>query len=176
MKYIKFFLGGIAAFSISATASAVELKFSWINNCCAYTDLVSWTQLSSPVVTSSDIYGQSFTIDVSGSAVKNNFGTYGETTYFSSMTYYSYTSPYSGGGFSNELTGGTGLQIYTGSMLSPIFTPGVYNLAYGSVLTVSPAAPAVPEPATWAMMLVGMGAIGVAVRRRQNTSASCANA
>lgn len=29
----------------------------------------------------------------------------------------------------------------------------------------------VPEPATWAMMLIGFGAIGVALRRRRRTSA-----
>ena len=31
-------------------------------------------------------------------------------------------------------------------------------------------APAVPEPATWAMMLIGFGAMGVSLRRRRRTS------
>ena len=34
--------------------------------------------------------------------------------------------------------------------------------------TSSAATPAVPEPATWALMIIGFGAIGFAMRRRQN--------
>ncbi len=37
----------------------------------------------------------------------------------------------------------------------------------GSVGTVTPPTGAVPEPSTWAMMLLGFGAMGVAVRRRR---------
>ena len=40
--------------------------------------------------------------------------------------------------------------------------------AYGT-LVVSELNPAVPEPATWAMMLVGFGAVGFAMRRRKQT-------
>jgi len=35
-------------------------------------------------------------------------------------------------------------------------------------------APVVPEPSTWAMMLVGFGAVGYAMRRRQRTAVSFA--
>ncbi|MCU6452863.1 PEPxxWA-CTERM sorting domain-containing protein [Sphingomonas sp. A2-49] len=35
--------------------------------------------------------------------------------------------------------------------------------------TVAAAPSAVPEPATWAMMILGMGAVGFAMRRRQKT-------
>lgn len=35
-------------------------------------------------------------------------------------------------------------------------------------LGVAPSAPAVPEPATWAMMLLGFGAIGFGMRRRRS--------
>jgi PEP-CTERM motif len=34
----------------------------------------------------------------------------------------------------------------------------------------APGAPAVPEPATWAMMLVGFGAMGVSMRRRRRST------
>ena len=37
-------------------------------------------------------------------------------------------------------------------------------------VTVLPAAPGIPEPATWAMMLGGFGAIGLGMRRRQRTT------
>ncbi len=36
-----------------------------------------------------------------------------------------------------------------------------------SVLSFSPVAAAVPEPASWAMMIVGFGAVGFAMRRRR---------
>ncbi|MEO6091573.1 MAG: FxDxF family PEP-CTERM protein [Novosphingobium sp.] len=41
--------------------------------------------------------------------------------------------------------------------------------SYGGNATFDPAA--VPEPATWAMMLLGMGAIGVGMRRRRGETA-----
>jgi hypothetical protein len=37
--------------------------------------------------------------------------------------------------------------------------------------TLSPVTPAVPEPSTWAMMLIGFGAIGFAARRRRALAA-----
>ncbi len=45
--------------------------------------------------------------------------------------------------------------------------------AYADVREASPfaATPAVPEPATWAMMLLGFGAIGGALRGRQKVAA-----
>jgi hypothetical protein len=52
--------------------------------------------------------------------------------------------------------------------LSKDTSDSVYN--YGNVFvrfTQTPATPAVPEPSTWAMMLLGFGAIGFAARRRR---------
>jgi len=59
------------------------------------------------------------------------------------------------------------------------FTLATWNLLYseanptyfvhsstGSNLTIAAAAPAVPEPATWAMMIGGFGLAGAAMRRR----------
>jgi len=40
---------------------------------------------------------------------------------------------------------------------------GPGNASYSATLNIAP----VPEPATWAMMLLGFGAIGVAMRRRR---------
>ena len=49
-------------------------------------------------------------------------------------------------------------------------SPGTYlsTSTHGS-LTVREANSAVPEPVTWAMMLLGFGAIGLAMRRRKQT-------
>ncbi len=42
---------------------------------------------------------------------------------------------------------------------------GSVTLGHSEAFASAAVAPAVPEPATWAMMLIGFGAIGVAMRR-----------
>lgn len=65
-----------------------------------------------------------------------------------------------------------GTQLYTGSLASPTLSSGTFKLNGGAVtLTVKSTAGAVPEPATWAMMILGMGAVGYAMRRRQKATA-----
>lgn len=46
----------------------------------------------------------------------------------------------------------------------------VRYLSAGAVKSISQVAAAVPEPATWAMMLVGFGLVGVGLRRRERVS------
>jgi len=43
------------------------------------------------------------------------------------------------------------------------------NGAYGGQATFTPVTSAVPEPATWAMMIMGFGVVGYAMRRRRTT-------
>ncbi len=69
----------------------------------------------------------------------------------------------------------SGPALFNGSTTSPIFNFGTFSLGQvstgagtgGGRLTISalPMA-AVPEPATWAMMLLGFGMIGYRMRRR----------
>ena len=48
--------------------------------------------------------------------------------------------------------------------------PNTFGTAGAATLTITRAAvAAVPEPATWAMMLIGFGAMGVSLRRRRRT-------
>lgn len=76
---------------------------------------------------------------------------------------------------SNAITtlSGTGQAVLAGDILAFRFTqsPGqIFGSLTGVGLSVNfaPQAPgAVPEPATWAMMIIGFGAIGGALRRRQ---------
>jgi hypothetical protein len=66
-----------------------------------------------------------------------------------------------------------GAQLYSGTTSAPEFVAGQYALAplysYGaSSVTVSYlTSGAVPEPASWALMLGGFGLVGGALRRRQ---------
>jgi hypothetical protein len=46
-------------------------------------------------------------------------------------------------------------------------TPGTESGGFGGELVFN-AAPAVPEPATWAMMLIGFGFLGAAMRRKKD--------
>jgi hypothetical protein len=48
---------------------------------------------------------------------------------------------------------------------------GLYSGSYSGTLNVQPVRGAVPEPGTWAMMLLGFGAIGMATRRRGTKNA-----
>jgi hypothetical protein len=68
-----------------------------------------------------------------------------------------------------------GPQLYTGSEYTPTFLTGTYALSEylgtGSYsLTISDTTAAVPEPASWAMMITGFGLAGAAMRRRQKTT------
>lgn len=60
----------------------------------------------------------------------------------------------------------------------PVFNLGSFNLSSitsgPATITISAASGAVPEPGTWAMMLVGFGAVGFAMRssRRKRLSIS----
>jgi len=66
-----------------------------------------------------------------------------------------------------------GYQLFSGPVSAPAFELGSYDLYIsGDVpvaqLTITAASEgAVPEPTSWAMMLVGFGAIGSTIRRRQ---------
>ena len=66
-----------------------------------------------------------------------------------------------------------GPQLYSGSEDAPIFNTGTFALSDFSgtgtyTLTISnPNVAAVPEPATWGMMILGFGMIGAASRSRK---------
>ena len=59
-----------------------------------------------------------------------------------------------------DLGGNSGMVSFSGT-LNGVFSTATGNFVLG----------AVPEPATWAMMMAGLSAIGFAMRRRQNQSA-----
>ena len=83
-----------------------------------------------------------------------------------------------GGGFAARdssfliIANATGDQLFTGAVGDPVFKTGTFQLApystadTGGTLTISAITPAVPEPSTWAMMLLGLFMIGGVMRHR----------
>ena len=64
-----------------------------------------------------------------------------------------------------------GPDLFSGTAANPVFSPGTFSLrsivSGNSTLRISQVAAAVPEPGTWAMMLIGFGAVGYSMRRRK---------
>ena len=77
----------------------------------------------------------------------------------------------SGLGFTQFAGGG---PLFSGPGSAPVFAPGTFQLTnpffpdQNSTLVISAVGVpgAVPEPATWAMLILGFGAVGIGVRRR----------
>jgi hypothetical protein len=78
-----------------------------------------------------------------------------------------------GGGFSgnfgtdptfNETFDGGATTLFTGPTSAPTFKLGTFELDSDSTLTIS--AIGAPEPVSWALMILGFGAVGAALRRR----------
>jgi hypothetical protein len=108
--------------------------------------------ITSLAISGSNIFG----FDGDGLAAFTGGGTYGPTGYEGPNT--SFTITDTNNGFVNFLNGGLldGQTAYFSLE---------ENLAAGGVpITVGSAA---PEPATWAMMILGFGMAGVAFRRRK---------
>ena len=88
----------------------------------------------------------------------------GAATTFSQLNFFD--SAHDGG---YNLFGGP--QLFTGTLASPTFTLGTFALSdngfasFNYSLSITNAA-AVPEPATWAMMLLVFAGMGVALRHR----------
>ena len=69
-----------------------------------------------------------------------------------------------GGAFNDTL-------FFQFNFLVPTTMVDLNRMGYSNAIGVLSAPPPVPEPATWAMMLMGFGAAGYAVRRRRRTTA-----
>lgn len=88
--------------------------------------------------------------------------TFNSVTFFNGInTYVVPITTFLGGAFAQL----NGIPIYSGNnnVLSVNYT-AAGNAAYGGQLTFTPGG--IPEPMTWAMMIIGFAAVGFAMRRR----------
>lgn len=78
--------------------------------------------------------------------------------------------------FFNESTSAVNYGYLTLTSTGPLGFPATVNgwtfENNGGAITVPGVAPAIPEPATWTMMLAGFGIVGGVMRRRQRTTVS----
>jgi PEP-CTERM motif len=156
----------VAALSVTP-AFAEILNFSWEY---APGEVATWSQSSNPIPIAVDP-GQLSRVTVNG----------GMTTGFMSFSVVDFDSEAGNGGLiiGNIDVESTGVQIYTGSEAAPIFSPGQYlveTVGTGdeAFVVVTAATPAVPEPSTWAMMLIGFAGLGYAGHRASRKSAALA--
>ena len=70
----------------------------------------------------------------------------------------------------------TGLSTGSSSvwLVSAAFNQNNDGFKLSGLKVVTPSTPAVPEPATWALMIVGFGAVGISMRRRNAAAAATA--
>ena len=118
-------------------------------------------------VPDSNVAGQYFIINSVPATIGNN-----EQTNLGPMTFY--VAPH-GGLTAGGLYDLSGDQLYTGGEGDPTFTPGVYTLANSLSESIDfVTLTAVPEPATWAMLLMGFAGLGWAGYRRAKRRAAVA--
>lgn len=159
IKHIAMMLAAPIALA-AAPADAAVLSYALTGNYDA-NFLINTDLVKPPVDSGSDYF-----------VVENIMGTFGGVN--QAATSIQFSTFASNGGFTIELPGGNflgffGAQLFTGSTALPTMRLGQFALtsdvdSSSSTLSVGVA---VPEPATWAMMVAGFATVGFAMRRRK---------
>jgi hypothetical protein len=169
-----------AAIVISAPASAATVSFAGDTTGSPTFNRPAGTSGLSSIGTAVAYDFYTFSVDTAGSyalAAISSFDNYlllyqGAFDPASSLTNLVAANDDGGGGsnalLTNALLSGTSYTVVvTGFSNSDV---GIYGLGISGPGAISVAA--VPEPATWALMILGFGAVGGAMRRRQSVKAT----
>lgn len=156
----------VGSMALAAPASAGTFIITFVTNQA----LLGPAQSGTATITTSDTLTTSsqnrmgyMITGISGmlgtSAITGLSGFQGSDNYF-----YTTGSFVDGSGLGFTTAGGTSASLYFASAASryQLTTTNPFSTGY----VTATATPAVPEPATWAMMLIGFGSVGVALRRR----------
>ncbi len=109
-----------------------------------------------------------------------NFGQKYSVQIFEAFWNANWATNFTGGSNTSENVNLTGQDVGAGVSSVPQYLTGTFTASLGGVETISLGSPtefeifdairvrtaAVPEPSTWAMMLMGLGSIGMFARRR----------
>jgi hypothetical protein len=165
MKRSSLLLAAAAALLSAAPASAAEYMFSFTTSQPLFGPTVSGSGTFTTSNTATTVAGRtayqilSITGTVNGLAIVAPTGNYGN--YFTTGGTF-----LDGTGTSFMLTGGGRVDFFNQSTNSlyrvNTFSPGSSNYVNATSSLIA----AVPEPSTWAMMLLGFGALGFLMRRR----------
>ena len=117
-----------------------------------------------------------FSIDASKPSLYFADGAYFQ---YGSGNLYTFRNGNNEGGFTinQDCCNLTGPQLYSGAESNPTFLLGKFRLfepVYGAafVTITGDGVPAVPEPETWALFILGLGVVGYSMRRQKLTYGS----
>ena len=171
-------LAAVAVFAIASTApaAAAPLLFVYTNNATKFGAGGTFTLDSNPTPDNVSEGKGFFAINNVAGVFQN-----GLTSYVSAnIDFFLKGGAAQSGGFELDVPGGNsflnaaGQQLFNfagGTLAAPTFRTGQFVLDGGTTLTISEIA-AVPEPATWAMMIGGFGLVGGTLRRRSKVAST----
>ncbi|MXO86493.1 PEPxxWA-CTERM sorting domain-containing protein [Altererythrobacter aurantiacus] len=160
-KLIVLLIGFAGLFAFPVSASAAELLFEFVGK----NEQDSFSFVLDPDLGPDKIKGNTFTFKKVD--VVTNTGTKAQTVNFYATATGTVLDFNQAHKFALETT-----NLFTGTIADPVFFTGTYTMrktfngvALGT-MNVSKVASSVPEPATWAMILVGFAGLGGMMRRR----------
>lgn len=183
---IKTLLRFIAATALTTVAAAPAFAAPYVLN---YSGTVRGATTSFTTVLNLDLSSNG-AVATFVSGTRNGIAITGISSYAGADNRLSFVDPFvSLGGLSYTVTGGTSYNFFydrDGSYVLPLGTAGygetnsvidpsgsvgalANRVTFASVNGVA-ITPSVPEPASWAMMILGMGAIGYMLRRKVRVS------